>query len=257
MILGEDGGHPLASLQADPHRRHQKLHCYLRCNLAFANLPLDRFRQRLHQRQPPRYPAHAAVEPARQLIEAIAEALLQLGQEPPHFQCGFVFRHAQGTVQHNGLGFAHRPHHRFHFVAAKLLKRRDALVAVDYNVTVWLPNNRDHHDGRLLAALRHRGQQPPLPPRMVYSQVLPTKIELMKLKLHQNRLNVKANLAGGSISSALKPRLFPSALPFTDALHRVPASVRAIVLQGTSPLACESLVATRSVARMLEKNVPE
>jgi hypothetical protein len=79
----------------------------------------------------------------------------------------------------------------------------------------------------------------------------------MKLKLHQNRLNVKANLDGGSISSALNPRLFPSALPFTDALHRVPASVRAIVLQGTSPLACESLVATRSVARLLEKNVPE
>ena len=43
----------------------------------------------------------------------------------------------------------------------------------------------------------------------------------------------------------------------TDALHRVPASVRAIVLQGTSPLACESLVATRPVARLLEKNVPE
>ena len=82
-------------------------------------------------------------------------------------------------------------------------------------------------------------------------------IELMKLKLHQNRLNVKANLDGGSISSALSPRLFPSALPFTDALHRVPASVRAIVLQGTSPLACESLVATRSVARLLEKNIPE
>jgi len=96
-----------------------------------------------------------------------------------------VFRQAQGTVQHDGLGLAHRPHHRFHFVAAKLLKRGDALVAVDYNVTVWLPNNRDHHDGRLLAALRQRRQQPPLPPRMVYSQVLPTTIELMKLKLHQ------------------------------------------------------------------------
>jgi hypothetical protein len=92
---------------------------------------------------------------------------------------------------------------------------------------------------------------------MVYSQVLPTTIELMKLKLHQNRLNVKANLAGGSISSALNPRLFPSTLPFTDALHRLSTSVRAIVLQGASPPACEPLVATRSVARLLEKNVPE
>jgi len=80
VILGEDGGHPLAVLQALAGHGHQKLHRHLRQDLALAHLLLDRFRQKLHQRQPPRYPAHAAIEPARQLIEPIAEALLQLRQ---------------------------------------------------------------------------------------------------------------------------------------------------------------------------------
>jgi hypothetical protein len=55
----------------------------------------------------------------------------------------------------------------------------------------------------------------------------------------------------------LNPRLFPAALPFKDALYRVSASVRTVVLQGTSPLACESLVTAGPVAGMIEKNMPE
>jgi hypothetical protein len=55
--------------------------------------------------------------------------------------------------------------------------------------------------------------------------------------------------------SGLNARLFPALLPFSDTLHCAPAGVRAEVLQGTSPLARESLVATRSVAVMVEKNV--
>jgi hypothetical protein len=80
VMLGEDLRHPLAVLQALACHRHQKLHRYLRQNLALAHLLLDRFRQNLRQRQPPRYPAHATIEPARQLIEAIAEAPFQLRQ---------------------------------------------------------------------------------------------------------------------------------------------------------------------------------
>jgi hypothetical protein len=159
VILSEDGSHPLAIFQADAHRRHQKLHRHLRCNLAFTNLTLDRFRQRFHKSQPSRYPAHAPVEPPRQLIEAIAEPLLQLSQEPSHLQCGFLFRQAQGTVQHDGLSFVHRPHHDFHFVPAKLLERPDALVAVDHHITVYLAiGRRHHHDGNLLATFCQRCQ---------------------------------------------------------------------------------------------------
>jgi len=74
VMLGEDCGHPLAILQALACHRHQKLQRHLRQDLALAHLLLDRFRQNLHQRQPPRYPAHTAVEPARQLVEPVVEA---------------------------------------------------------------------------------------------------------------------------------------------------------------------------------------
>ena len=91
VMLGEDRGHPLAVLRALARHRHQKLHRHLRRDLSFANLLLDGFRQKLDQRQPPRYPAHAAVKPARQLIEAIAETLLQFLQQPAHLQRALVF----------------------------------------------------------------------------------------------------------------------------------------------------------------------
>ena len=64
-------------------------------------------------------------------------------------------------------------------------QRRDPLVAIDDHVAVRLAFCRHHHDGRLLAALRQRRQQPPLPRRMAHPQVLPTPVELVKLQLHR------------------------------------------------------------------------
>ena len=150
VMLGEDRRHPLAVLQALACHRHQKLQRHLRRDLALAHLLLDRFRQNLHQRQPPRYPAHTAIEPARQLVEPVAEALLQLRQQPAHLQRGLVFGQSQRAVQQHCRGLAHRPYHRFHRVPAQLLQRRDPLVAVDDHVTVRLAFGRYHHDGRLL-----------------------------------------------------------------------------------------------------------
>ena len=80
VVLGEYRCHPLAIFQALAGDRHQKLQRHLRRDLALAHLLLNRFRQNLHQRQPPGYPAHAAVEPARQLVEPVVEAPLQLRQ---------------------------------------------------------------------------------------------------------------------------------------------------------------------------------
>ena len=80
MALGEDRRHPLTIFQALTGHRHQKLQRHLRRDLALAHLLLNRFRQNLHQRQPPRYPAHTAVEPARQLVEPVVEAPLQFCQ---------------------------------------------------------------------------------------------------------------------------------------------------------------------------------
>jgi hypothetical protein len=91
VMLGEDRGHPLAILQALPRHRHQKLQCHLRQNLALAHLLLDGFRQNFHQCQPSRYPTHTAIEAARQLLQPVGETLLQLGQQPSHFQRGLVF----------------------------------------------------------------------------------------------------------------------------------------------------------------------
>jgi hypothetical protein len=91
VVLGEDHAHPLAILQALAGYRHQKLQRHLGQNLAFPHLLLNGFRQNFHQRQPPRYPTHAAIEPARQFIEAVAETLLQLLQQPTHLQRSLVF----------------------------------------------------------------------------------------------------------------------------------------------------------------------
>jgi hypothetical protein len=44
VVFGEDGGHPLAVLQALARHRHKKLHRYLRRDFALAHLLLDRFR---------------------------------------------------------------------------------------------------------------------------------------------------------------------------------------------------------------------
>ena len=90
-MLGEDRRHPLAILQALACHRHQKLQCHLRQNLALAHLLLNGFRQNFHQRQPPRYPTHTAIEPARQLLQPVAETLLQLLQQPSHLQRSLVF----------------------------------------------------------------------------------------------------------------------------------------------------------------------
>jgi hypothetical protein len=185
VMLGEDRRHPLAILQALARHRHQKLQGHLCRDLALAHLLLNGFRQNLHQRQPPRHPAHAAIEPARQLVEPVAEALLQLGQQPTHLQRGLVFGQAQRAVQQHCRGLAHRPYHRFRRVPAQLLQRRDPLVAVDDHVTVRLAFSRHYHDGCLLAGLRQGRQQAALPRRMAHSKMLPASIELVKLQLHQ------------------------------------------------------------------------
>ena len=185
VMLGQDRRHALAVLQALPRHRNQELHGHLRRNLALAHLLLDGLRQKLHQCQPPRHPAHAAIKSPRQLLQAVAKTLLHLGQQPPHFQRSLMFGEAQRAVQQHSRRFAHRPHHRFHRVSAQLLQRRNPLVAINDHVPIRLAFHRDHHDGRLLAALRQRCQQPPLPSRLAHTQMLPTPVELMKLQLHR------------------------------------------------------------------------
>jgi hypothetical protein len=188
-MLDEHSGHALTVVQSDARHRHQKLHRQMRGDLAFAHLLLDGLRQQFHQRQSPRYPTHAAIEPARQIVQSIAKAPLHFRQQPALFQRRLVFAEPQRTIQQQGLGFAHRPAHRFHRVAAQLLERRDALVAVDDQITVRLAGGGYHYDGRLLAGVGQRGQQPPLPLGTAHTQMLPGPVELVKLQLHGLRFS--------------------------------------------------------------------
>ena len=157
-MLGERRGHPLAVFEIDARHRHQILHRHVRGDFALAHLLLDSLRQKFDQRQPPRHPTHAAVKPAGQFIQSIAEALLHLRQQPPLLQRGLVLGETQRPLQQQGLGFAHRPDHRLHRVPAQLLERRDALVAVDDQVAVRLAFGGHHYDRRLLPGFGQRGQ---------------------------------------------------------------------------------------------------
>jgi len=120
----------------------------------------------------------------RAIVQSIAKATLHLRQQPALFQRRLEFTEPQRTIQQQGLGFAHRPAHRFHRVAAQLLERRDALVAVDDQITVRLAGGGYHYDGRLLAGVGQRCQQPPLPLGTAHAQILPAPVELVKLQLH-------------------------------------------------------------------------
>ena len=54
--------------------------------------------------------------------------------------------------------------------------------------------------------------------------------------------------------SGLNTRLFPASLALLDPLQSMPAGLLTEVLQGTTPLTQESLVATGPVAFMLENS---
>jgi hypothetical protein len=111
-------GHALTVFQARTCNGHQKLHGYMGRDRTTADLSLHALGKPIDQRQPARYPTRAAIEAARQLLETIAKALLQFGQQPAFFQRRFVFRPAQRPVQDQSFGLAHRPDHDLHRVPA-------------------------------------------------------------------------------------------------------------------------------------------
>jgi hypothetical protein len=149
------------------------------------DLSLHALRKLIDQRESTRYPTQAAIEATRQLVETIAEALLQFRQQPTFFQCRIPFAPTHRTVHHQRFDFAHRPDHGLHCVPAQLLQRRYPLVAVDDQVTVNLLGNRHHYNRRLLPRGGQRSQQPPLPLRPANPQMFPAPIQLMKLHAHR------------------------------------------------------------------------
>jgi hypothetical protein len=176
-------GHAPAVFRARPRHRHQELHRYVRRDRAIAHLLLHAVGKQLHQAHPTRYPTRAAIETASQLLQPIAEPLLQFNQQPAFFESRFVIARTHRPVQKQGLHFAQRPDHRFHRVLAQLLQRRDPLVAVDHQVTVRLLG-RNHYDRRLLTAGRQRREQTPMPFRPAHTKMLQAPLKLMEFQTH-------------------------------------------------------------------------
>lgn len=80
MLLREDLRHALTLLGIDARRRRQIAHGNLRGDVAVAHPLLDRFRERVHQRQTARHPRRAAVETPRELLDGVAEFGFHLRQ---------------------------------------------------------------------------------------------------------------------------------------------------------------------------------
>lgn len=170
-------------------------------DLAFAHQLLHRFRQRLHQRQTAGHPRLAAVEAPGEIFQRATQTAFHLGQQPALFDRALRLAHPQRPLQRQRVGFAHLPHDRVDCVAAQLLERGDALVTVDDQI----PADRfDDDDGRLLADLSQRSDQPALARRASYPEVFQAAVQLVKLQSHRLGLQyVPARLwsfpAGGEV----------------------------------------------------------
>jgi len=177
-------GQALAVLTAGPRYGYQEFHGHLGGDRPAADLLLHPFRKQFHQRQAVRDPTHAAIKTARQLLQAVAEALLEFRQQPAFFQSAVSFRPTQRAIQQQRFRFAQRPDHGLDRVSAELFQSGDALVTVNDQVAVGLVSQRDHDDGGLLSAVGQRRQQLSLPWRIPHAQELITAVQLMKFQFH-------------------------------------------------------------------------
>ncbi len=184
LELREDRGHSLADLDADARHRHQELHRDLGADLSPAHSLLNRIGQKLDQSETARDPAHAPVEPPREVLEVVTEAALELGQQPALFQRRLLFGQPQRPVEHQSLRVTELPHRRAHRVVAEPAQGGDALEAVDYLVPVRLARDCNDHDRHLLSRVGQRRQQLSLPFGMTRPQVFVAQVQLMELEIH-------------------------------------------------------------------------
>jgi hypothetical protein len=183
VVRGQRFGQVLAVLGAGTRHGHQEFHRHVGRDRTTADLLLHTFREQFYQRQPARHPTHAAIKTARQLLQAVAETLLEFCQQPAFFQSAVSFRPTQGTIQHQSFRFAQGPEHCFDRVSTEFFQSRDALITVDDQISVGLVGHRDNDDGGLLSRGGQRRQQLSL--WFPDSQKFITAVQLMKLELHR------------------------------------------------------------------------
>ena len=184
LVCGECAGHLFAVVQIGARHRHEKLHGHVRCDLPFPHFLLNRVREEFDQRQAPRNPTRAPVKAAGQFVQSIAKTLFEFRQQPALLQGGFALRCPQRLAEQKSLGFVHLPNRCTHRVTAQLSQRRYPLVPVDDQVAVRFVAHGYDHDRHLLARGRQRSQKSSLPVGASHSQVLESKIELVKLQIH-------------------------------------------------------------------------
>jgi hypothetical protein len=181
-LFGESGAHAPAMLPADTRGWRQIPHGERSSDLAFPHQLLHRFRQGVNQRQARGYPGLAAVEAPGEFFQRATQTGFHLGQQPALFNRALRLAHPQRPVQRQRVGFAHFPDDRLDRVAAQLLECRDALVTVDDQKAA---GSFDDDDGRLLAHLSQRSDQPTLARRMPYPEAFQAAVQLMKLQSHR------------------------------------------------------------------------
>jgi hypothetical protein len=183
-VGSECAGHLFAILEIGARHRHEELHGHVRGDLAFAHFLLDRVGKEFDQSQAPRNPTDTAVKAAGQIIQPVAEALLEFRQQPTLLQGGFALRCPQRLAEQQRLGLGHLPNRCAHGVAAQPPQGRYPLVSVDDQVAVRMVADRHDHDRHLLARGCKRGEKSSLTVGASHAQVFESEIELMKLQVH-------------------------------------------------------------------------
>jgi hypothetical protein len=79
VVLRKDLGHARAVFGAGTRHGHQEFHGHMSRERTAADLLLHAFWEQVHQCQAVRYPTHAVIKSARQLLHTVVEALLEFG----------------------------------------------------------------------------------------------------------------------------------------------------------------------------------
>lgn len=163
-------------------QRHEILHRRVRDQPSILDVLLDRLRERAHQAQTPRHPAHTAIEASRQRVERQAVLLMQRAQQPALLEGALGRVGVQQVPKDQRLTLRHLPRDCHDRIALQPAQTADPFVAVHDDV----PRARRHdHNRHLLACVSQGGQEPSLPSRLAHTQPLVAQIQLMKFELHR------------------------------------------------------------------------
>ncbi len=160
---------------------HEVLHRGVRDQSTVEHVLLDGLRERAHQTDAARHPAHTAIEAPRQRVEREAVILMQRAQQPALLEHTVGGIRAQELPKDQGLRLRHLPRHGGDEIAVQLTEAADAFVAVDDHVRRASHHDHDRH---LLSGVRKRRQQPPLSRGLAHAKPLVAQIQLVKFQLH-------------------------------------------------------------------------